>query len=323
MRAQSGSGGRKSKYKYARALSFLRSTMVSRSPVGSTREPAVLNPSGAIPQESATEGHIDSPGPSAPYQPSLTSDPLVPSTSAGASWPPALHESTGEDIAFLLPHPSNAATSSTPVGSGQQRQRGQEKSYAPEFLHLNAAFQNCLKLLSEQMTAGFNLLSNSILELHTRLDRMYSDASKSPNHTFFQSVLERMDKLSTDQQMQVMQLCQSALALITSQATPPAPPSSHCPSLQPLPTSCPVPTSCPIPTSRPVSVPTNIVRASTPCPLPPVSFTHYAPSSSSSPATTSSASQSIHSTPPNSQYYSRFHVHLFSFFLHPFTCFTY
>ncbi|XP_077113838.1 uncharacterized protein LOC143769145 [Ranitomeya variabilis] len=31
MRAPSGSGGRRSKYKYARALSFLRSTMVTRS----------------------------------------------------------------------------------------------------------------------------------------------------------------------------------------------------------------------------------------------------------------------------------------------------
>ncbi|XP_077155559.1 uncharacterized protein LOC143817984 [Ranitomeya variabilis] len=170
MWAPSGSGGRRSKCKYANALLFLRSTMVSRSTVGSTREPAVLNPSGVIPQESATEGHFDSPGPSAPSQPSLTSDPSVPSTSAGASWPTVLHESAGEDIAFPLPHPSAAATSSSPVGSGQQRQRGQEKSYTPEFWHLNAAIQNCLKLLSEQTTAGFNLLSNSILELHTRLD---------------------------------------------------------------------------------------------------------------------------------------------------------
>ncbi|XP_069590132.1 uncharacterized protein [Ranitomeya imitator] len=94
MQAPSGSGGRSSRYKYAQALLFLRSTMVSRSTVGSTREPAAeLNPSGAIPQESATAGHFDSPGPSAPSQPSLASDALVPSTSAGASWPPALHES--------------------------------------------------------------------------------------------------------------------------------------------------------------------------------------------------------------------------------------
>ncbi|CAJ0965833.1 unnamed protein product [Ranitomeya imitator] len=70
--------------------------MVSRSTVGSTREAAAeLNPCGAIPQESATAGHFDSPGPSAASQPSLTSDPSVPSTSPGASWPAALHEFAG------------------------------------------------------------------------------------------------------------------------------------------------------------------------------------------------------------------------------------
>ncbi|XP_077139362.1 uncharacterized protein LOC143804798 [Ranitomeya variabilis] len=123
MRALSGSGGRRSRYKYAQALSFFRSTILSRSTVGSTREPAAeLNPSAAIPQESATAGHFDSPGPSAPSQPSLTSDLSVPSTSAGASWPAALHESAGEDIAFPLPHPSDAATSTTPVALGWQRQ---------------------------------------------------------------------------------------------------------------------------------------------------------------------------------------------------------
>ncbi|XP_069622351.1 uncharacterized protein [Ranitomeya imitator] len=180
MRAPSGSGGRRSRYKYAQALSFLRSTMVTRSTFESTREPAAaLNPSGPIPQESATEGHFDSPGPSAPShsapsQPSHPSDPSVPSTSAGASWPVPLHESAGEDIAFPVPHPSAPATSSTPVASGHQWQRDQVQSYAPEFLHLNASFQDCLKVLSEQMAAGFNLINKSILELHTLLLMMRS-----------------------------------------------------------------------------------------------------------------------------------------------------
>ncbi|XP_073403722.1 uncharacterized protein [Dendrobates tinctorius] len=72
MPAPSGSGGRRSKYKYARALSFPRATMVSRSTFCSTREPSELNPSGAIPQESAT-GDFNRPDPSAPSLPSLTS----------------------------------------------------------------------------------------------------------------------------------------------------------------------------------------------------------------------------------------------------------
>ncbi|KAM4025863.1 uncharacterized protein ACNLHF_026295 [Anomaloglossus baeobatrachus] len=56
MQAPSGSGGRRSKYRYFRALSFLRTTMVCRSTVCSTREPA-SNPSGAIPEQSATGEH--------------------------------------------------------------------------------------------------------------------------------------------------------------------------------------------------------------------------------------------------------------------------
>ncbi|XP_073405516.1 uncharacterized protein [Dendrobates tinctorius] len=194
MRAPSGSGGRK--YKYARALSFLRAAMVTRSTVTSIREPARLDPSEAIPEETGTEGHFDRPGTSAPSQPSHTFDPSVPSTSTGASWPPTLHEAAGEEIAFPLPHPSAPATSSSPAGTGRQRQRGQEKSYAPEFLHLTASFQNCLKVLSEQMSAGFQQLNSGILELKTLLQTMHSEARSSPNHTFFRSVVERLATLS-------------------------------------------------------------------------------------------------------------------------------
>ncbi|XP_069625421.1 uncharacterized protein [Ranitomeya imitator] len=209
--------------------------MVTRSTVGSTREPAAqLNTSGAIPQETATEGHFDSEEPSAPShsEPSHSTDPSFPSTSAGASWPVPLHVAAGENIAFPVPHPSAAATSSTPVASGQFRQRGQVHSYAPEFLHLNASFQNCLKVLSKQMAAGFNFRNKSTLEMHTLLITMRSEAKQSPNNTFFQSVLEQMETLSTSQQMQVMESCQSTLALIASRADslsnhpPTGPPSS-------------------------------------------------------------------------------------------------
>ncbi|XP_077112397.1 uncharacterized protein LOC143767761 [Ranitomeya variabilis] len=60
MKAPSGSAGRKrSKYKYGQALSFLRRTMLSRVTFSSHRAPASSSaPSGAIPPESATEGHV-------------------------------------------------------------------------------------------------------------------------------------------------------------------------------------------------------------------------------------------------------------------------
>ncbi|KAM4052703.1 uncharacterized protein ACNLHF_003371 [Anomaloglossus baeobatrachus] len=187
MQAPSGSGGRRSKYRYFRALSFLRTTMVCRSTVCSTQEPA-SNPTGAIPEQSATGEHRHRPHPSEPSLPSTS----VPSTCAGASRETSLPEAAGDEIAFPLPHPSDtAALSRTPLGSGRQRHRGQEKSYAPEFLHLNAAFQNAIQLLAEQNRSSFSLINANMEknthELCTRLDRLHLDASKSPNHCFFSS----------------------------------------------------------------------------------------------------------------------------------------
>ncbi|XP_077107544.1 uncharacterized protein LOC143765099 [Ranitomeya variabilis] len=219
MQAPSGSRGRRSRYKHSRALSFLRSTLLSRSTVSSTQEPASeLHPSGAITQGSATGDHVD-PSVSAP---SLLCDPSAPSTSAGAAgWTSSL-EAAGDEMEFPLPHPSDtAATSRPPLGSGRQRQRGQERSDAPEFLHLNAAFQNAIKLLGEQTSAGYNMLHKCILELGSRLDRMQSDANQSPRHCFFQSVLRHMENLTPDLQMHVMQGCHTALAQAMSQAPPP------------------------------------------------------------------------------------------------------
>ncbi|XP_077137819.1 uncharacterized protein LOC143803955 [Ranitomeya variabilis] len=93
MQAPSGSRGRRSRYKHSRAMSFLRSTLLSRSTVSSTREPASeLHPSGAIPQGSATGDHVD-PSVSAP---SLLCDPSAQSTSAGAAgWTSSLEAAEG------------------------------------------------------------------------------------------------------------------------------------------------------------------------------------------------------------------------------------
>ncbi|XP_073406840.1 uncharacterized protein [Dendrobates tinctorius] len=122
MQAPSGSRGRRSRYKYSEALSFLRSTMVTRSTFSSTREPA-LNPSGAIPQEAVTMDH-NIPNPSAPSLPSLVCDPSAPSTSAGASVQASLHEAAVDEVGFPLPHPSDtAALYRTPLSSGRLRQR--------------------------------------------------------------------------------------------------------------------------------------------------------------------------------------------------------
>ncbi|XP_077137896.1 uncharacterized protein LOC143804038 [Ranitomeya variabilis] len=82
MQAPSGSAGRKrSRYKYGTAISFLRRTMLSRVTFSSHRAPASSSaPSGAIPPESATEGHVGRPHTTDP-----SSDPSVPSTSSAPS----------------------------------------------------------------------------------------------------------------------------------------------------------------------------------------------------------------------------------------------
>ncbi|XP_077155696.1 uncharacterized protein LOC143818187 [Ranitomeya variabilis] len=218
---------RRTPYKYGRALSFLRESMLQRVTFSSHQAPAsTLAPSGAISQESATEGHIGRPHPSDPLSgPSSTS---APSTSAAASSEaasqPSLLESAGQDVAFPLSHPSDPATSRPPIGSWRQRQRGQERSYAPEFLHLNASFQSSFKILGEQVTAGFNMVQARISENSSRLDRMHSDASQAPSNLFFQPMLRSMEKLSLDQQMQVMHDCHAALLRVMSQGQTPTPP---------------------------------------------------------------------------------------------------
>ncbi|XP_069601583.1 uncharacterized protein [Ranitomeya imitator] len=229
MQAPSGSAGRKKKsYRYAPALSFLRRTMLSRVTFSSHRAPASSSaPSGAIPPESATGDHVGRPH---------TSDPSVPSTSStsgtGALLQPSLLASDAQQIAFLLPHPSDPATSTPPLGSWRQRQRGQERSYAPEFLHLNASFQSSFKILGEQVTAGFNMVQSRISETHqetsSRLDRLHLDVSQSPANLFFQSMLRSMEKLSFEQQMRVMNSCHNALlkVLHKPQSTP-TPPSHN------------------------------------------------------------------------------------------------
>ncbi|XP_077117002.1 uncharacterized protein LOC143773438 [Ranitomeya variabilis] len=207
MKAPSGSAGRKrSRYKYGQALSFLRRTMLSRVTFSSHRAPASSSaPSEAIPPESATEGHVGRPHTSVPSSdPSvLSSDPSVPSTSSapssGALLQASLLASDAEQLAFPLPHPSDPATSTPPLGSWRQRQRGQERSYAPEFLHLNASFQGSFKILGEQVTAGFNMVQSRISETSqetsSRLDRLHSACKQAADFQMNEQNAQQLDEI--------------------------------------------------------------------------------------------------------------------------------
>ncbi|XP_073405980.1 uncharacterized protein [Dendrobates tinctorius] len=185
MQAPSGSRGRRSTpYKHYRALSFLRSTMVSKSTICSTREPASeLPPSGGIPSETATGDHIEVSNPSVP---SLLSRPSIPSTSTGAAGQSSSHEAAGDYLEFPLPHPSDTAATSRPTfGSGRQRLRDQERMTLSDCLNLNSTVQNAFRILGKQLTSGLNMINQSIMELRSYMERMNAESNQMPRHIFF------------------------------------------------------------------------------------------------------------------------------------------
>ncbi|XP_073405866.1 uncharacterized protein [Dendrobates tinctorius] len=219
MQAPSGSRGRRgSRYKYYLALSFLRSTMVSRSTICSTQEPASeLPPSGGIPSETATRDHIEVSDPSVL---SLLCHPSVPSTSTGAEGQSLSHEAAGDDLQYPLPHPSDTAATSRPTfGSGRQRQRCQERMTLSDCLNLNSTVQNAFRLLGQQITSELNLINQNIMELRSYMERMNSESNQAPRHIFFQSVVRQMEDLNPHLQMHVMQACHNALVTAVSQAS--------------------------------------------------------------------------------------------------------
>ncbi|XP_073416786.1 uncharacterized protein [Dendrobates tinctorius] len=223
MQAPSGSGGRRStQYKNYRALVFLQSTMVSRSTVCSTREPASeLLPSGGIPCKTAPGDHIEVSDPSLP---SLLSRPSFPSTSTGAAGQTSSHEAAGDDLQYPLPHPSDTAATSRPTfGSGRQCLRGQERMTLSDCLSLNSSVQQDFHTYGQQLSSGLTMINQSIMELRRYMERMNLESKQTPRHIFFQSVVRQMEGLSTHQQMRVMQACHNALVEVLSEASHPPP----------------------------------------------------------------------------------------------------
>ncbi|XP_069588401.1 uncharacterized protein [Ranitomeya imitator] len=153
---------------------------------------------------------------------------------------------------------------------------------------------------------------------------MHSDASKLPNQSFLQAVVERIDKLSPDQQMHVMQACQFALAHVSSQAPPPATvvppapasPPATVPPPPPIQYQLPAPYQhhalyqFPAPYQHPAPYQFPTTSSVPPLPAQPQLPAHYHQSpytpimlqtQPSSPPTTSSASQSLYSIPQTIQ----------------------
>ncbi|XP_073433109.1 uncharacterized protein [Dendrobates tinctorius] len=222
MQTPTGSGGRRGpQYKNYRALGFLRSTMVCRSTIFSTREPASeLRPSGVIPSETALGDHIEVSDPSVP---TLLSRPSIPSTSTGAAGQTSSHEAAGDDL-FPVPHPSDIAATSRPTfGSGRQRLWSQERMTLSDCLSLNSSVQHGFHTYGQQLSSGLTMINQSIMELRRYMEQMNLESNQTPRHIFFQSVVRQMEGLSTHQQIRVMQACQNALVKILAEASHPPP----------------------------------------------------------------------------------------------------
>ncbi|XP_073398019.1 uncharacterized protein [Dendrobates tinctorius] len=216
------SGGRRGpQYKNFKALAFLRSTMVCRSTICSTRESASeLRPSGVIPSETAPGDHIEVSDPSVP---TLLSHPSIPSTSTGAAGQTSSHEAAGDDL-FPVPHPSDTAATSRPTfGSGRQRLRSQERLTLSDCLNLNSTVQHGFHTYGQRLSSGLTMINQSIMELRRYMEQMNLESNQTPRHTFFQSVVRQMEGLSTHQQMRVMQACQNALVEVLAEASHPPP----------------------------------------------------------------------------------------------------
>ncbi|XP_073406339.1 uncharacterized protein [Dendrobates tinctorius] len=87
----------------------------------------------------------------------------------------------------------------------------------PEFMFLSEAFQDSLKALSARMESGFSLMERGFnhMEHHfhsvdQRLDRLEADLNR-PAHHFFSKIEQGMaEHLSPEQQLSVLQACNTA-----------------------------------------------------------------------------------------------------------------
>ncbi|KAM4029713.1 uncharacterized protein ACNLHF_022405 [Anomaloglossus baeobatrachus] len=292
MQAPSGSGKRKgSKYKYAEALAFLRSSMISRRTFCSTTEPAAVQP----PPETMTEETVTGAPSNSPCDPSLpststsdsslpstsTADPSLPSTSTSfpststsstslpsipsfptAYWQTSVHAAAAQQrVGVPLTNPLDASDTRTTFGSVRQRPRGLDRG-SPEILALNASIHSLMKVLSEQIIAGFQLISHSLHELSSKMDLMRSELR--PTQHYFQSIVGQLENLTSEQQLYVMQACQDALCRVRYLSSlnlpttlPPHPPAYTVPPQPPAPTLPPAPTvppqTAPLTTPHPAS----------------------------------------------------------------------
>ncbi|KAM4035024.1 uncharacterized protein ACNLHF_021726 isoform 2-T2 [Anomaloglossus baeobatrachus] len=237
MKAPSGSAGRRQRYIYYNALSFLRPTLAIRSTPGS-----ISQPSAEILPVAASKATTTRPPEAMPTAGlsgnSSSSESSQPHAAAGESCQAADIQPEGPSVGFPLSLASDVAHTARPdFLSVCQRQEPLDRNFLPEFVHMSSVFQDSLKYLNEKMAAGFAEVKRSFSEvqrgfreIHNRLDKLKADASKSVNHLFFLTVLRQMENLPSDSQLNIMHACQQSLSHEIKQHPPtqpyqtPAPP---------------------------------------------------------------------------------------------------
>ncbi|XP_069586363.1 uncharacterized protein [Ranitomeya imitator] len=177
--------GRSIRYKYSRALQFMRPILARRQTHSSTLEPD--RPSGAGLHES----------PSDPSQPSHSES--------------RLEQPSGEPAAGPSGVPLTEASVAPSFGYSRQRQRASDRPLMPEYFHLGTVFQNCFKVLGDRM-------ENGLATIDRRLDSMESELSRPAKH-FFSAIAKGMvEHLTPELQISVMQACNNAYMSALQQA---------------------------------------------------------------------------------------------------------
>ncbi|XP_073406895.1 uncharacterized protein [Dendrobates tinctorius] len=184
---------RRRKYRYYRELAFLRPVLASRATWSSTLQPVP----GAVLHRS-------------------TSDPSQPSDSQEASCRSAT-QTAGDQEAGPSGVPLSQVSVSGYAGTTRQRQRASDRPVMPEFMLLSEAFKGSLKALSARMESvfslmerGFNHMEHRFHSVDQRLDRMEADLNR-PAHHFFSKIEQGMaEHLSPEQQLSVLQACNTA-----------------------------------------------------------------------------------------------------------------
>ncbi|XP_073411923.1 uncharacterized protein [Dendrobates tinctorius] len=190
----SGSAARtRIKYRYHRELAFLRPVLATRATWSSTLQPV---PDVALHR--------------------MTLDLSQPSDSQEATCRSAIQTADDQE-AGKSGVPLSQVSATSYAGTSRQRQRASDRPVLPEFMHLSEAFHASLTALSDRVESGFSLMERGFNHMehcfqsaNQRLDRLEADLNK-PAHHFFSKIERGMsEQLSPEQQLNVLQACNTA-----------------------------------------------------------------------------------------------------------------